>query len=121
KKFGWYVYVADESVIGYAYASPHRDRAAYQWSCEVSVYIAQNSQGRGSASSLYRRLFCELKRKGFVTAYAGITLPNPHSVAFHQALGFRQIGTYEKIGYKLGQWHDVSWWELKLLKHPKNP
>ena len=99
----------DGQVIGYAYASPHRDRHAYQWSVEVSAYVDGNAHRSGQGRALYEALFAILVAQGFVNAYAGITLPNPASVGFHEAMGFRRIGTYEGIGWKFGRWHDVVW------------
>jgi L-amino acid N-acyltransferase YncA len=113
-RFPWLV--ADEGgvVIGYAYAGPHRERAAYAWSVEVSVYIAETARRRGVARRLYETLFDLLHRQGFRTAYAGITLPNPASVRFHEAMGFTPVGLYRNVGWKHGQWRDVGWWELPL-------
>lgn len=110
----WIVCEADGQIVGYAYASKHRERAAYQWCCEVSAYVDEKWHGQGIASALYEKLFTQLREKGFVNAYAGITLPNRKSVAFHEANGFKPIGTYEKIGFKFGAWHDVGWWGLRL-------
>ncbi len=114
RKLGWYVYEQDGEVLGYAYASKHRDRAAYQWCCEVSAYVDERSRGKGLATLLYERLLRELKTKGYVNAYAVITLPNERSVSFHEKRGFKSIGVYEKIGFKLGRWHDVGWWALRI-------
>jgi phosphinothricin acetyltransferase len=113
-RYGWLVYEVDGQVLGYAYASPHRARAAYQWCCEVSAYLAPEARGQGVGTALYRELFARLRARGLVNAYAGITLPNAASVGFHESLGFKLVGVYEKIGYKLGAWHDVGWWALRL-------
>jgi L-amino acid N-acyltransferase YncA len=120
-RLGWLVAEVDSEVVAYAYASPHRTREAYQWCCEVSVYVDDAHQRRGLARRLYTELFTMLKKKGYVNAYSGITLPNDKSVALHEALGFKPVGVYEKIGYKLGAWHDVGWWGLTLNPHPANP
>jgi len=113
-RFPWLVAEEDGAVIGYAYAGPHRERAAYAWSVDVSVYMAETARRRGVASRLYGTLFDILRRQGFRTAYAGITLPNPASVGFHEAMGFSPVGVYRNVGWKLGNWHDVGWWELQL-------
>lgn len=105
----WLVLEANGKVIGYAYASPHRDRPAYQWSVEVSAYIDTTAHRAGHGRALYGALFAVLTAQGFANAYAGITLPNPASVGFHRAMGFEEIGVYRGIGYKLGRWHDVIW------------
>lgn len=101
-------------VAGYAYASEFRARAAYRWSCEVSVYVASDAQRNGTGHRLYLALFDLLIRQGYRRAYAGITLPNPASVGLHEALGFETVGIYRSVGFKLGAWHDVGWWQRAL-------
>ena len=120
-KLGYFVCELNGQVIGYAYASRHRQRAAYQWCCEISAYVKENFHGKKVASQLYSRLFHQLRDLGYVNAYAGITLPNEKSVRFHEAMGFKHIGTYEKIGFKLERWHDVGWWGLRLQQPPIIP
>lgn len=120
-KLGYLVYELGGQVIGFAYASKHLERAAYQWSCEVSAYVRDEYHGKKVASSLYTHLFRQLTRLGFVNAYAGITLPNEKSVRLHESMGFTHIGTYEKVGFKLEQWHDVGWWGLRLQDLPVSP
>lgn len=106
---------------GYAYASRHRDRAAYQWSVDVAVYVHEQRRRRGVGRALYHSLFALLRLQGFVAAHAGITLPNRASVGLHESLGFRRIATYPEVGYKLGAWHDVGWWQLRLRETPRDP
>ena len=101
-------------VVGYAYASRHRDRAAYRWAVDCSVYLLPEAKGRGTGRLLYSTLLPVLADLGYRRAYAGIALPNPASVALYEAFGFRQIGVYERVGYKAGSWHDVGWWQLSL-------
>jgi phosphinothricin acetyltransferase len=108
-------------VVGYAYASKHRERAAYQWSCEVSAYVDEGHHSQGIATNLYRDLITILKDSGYVNAYAGITLPNLKSVRFHESMGFKPIGVYKEIGFKLGEWCDVGWWGLKIQESIDNP
>lgn len=110
----WLVCEREGEVVGYAYAASHRERAAYQWCVETSVYIAESARRQGVGRTLYAALLPLLARQGYVHAYAGITLPNPASVGLHEALGFRPIGVYQAIGFKLGAWHDVGWWDLTL-------
>lgn len=110
----WVVYQVNNSIVGYAYASPHRGRAAYQWNREVSVYIQAAYQRQGIAKVLYQILLQLLRIQGFSNALAGIVQPNLASTHFHQSLGFQLIGTYQKIGFKQGQWHDINWYELFL-------
>lgn len=108
-------------VCGYAYATRHRDRAAYRWSVDVSIYIADGFRGRGLGRALYGELFDRLREQGFCKAYAGICLPNAPSVALHEALGFESVGVYRAVGFKLGAWHDVGWWVLTLSGMPEKP
>jgi L-amino acid N-acyltransferase YncA len=117
----WLVACDGDAVLGYAYASRHRDRAAYQWSVDVSVYIGGDQRRRGIGGALYRSLFALLRLQGFYSAHAGITLPNAASVGIHEALGFRPIGIYRAVGFKLGAWHDVGWWQLPLRDRSGTP
>ncbi len=111
----WIVLERDGEVAGFAYASPHRERDAYRWAAEVSAYVRPDARRTGAGRTLYTALFDLLRRQGIRVAYAGITLPNPGSVGLHEALGFRRLGVYERVGYKAGAWHDVGWWALELL------
>jgi phosphinothricin acetyltransferase len=113
-RYPWLVYDDGASILGYAYASGHRDRAAYQWSVEVSAYVHPKAHRRGIGKALYSSLFSVLKLQGYRNAYAGITLPNPASEALHKAVGFEPVGVYRSIGYKLGKWHDVIWLVRRL-------
>lgn len=110
----WLVCRFEGDLLGYAHAGRHRDRAAYQWSAEVSVYVRPDSRRWGVGSGLYTSLLKLLTLQGFHNAYAGITLPNRGSVRLHESLGFRPVGTYLRAGFKLGSWHDVQWWHLPL-------
>lgn len=110
----WLVCVHGGEVVGYAYGGIHRERAAYQWSAEVSAYVRGDVHRAGIARALYTSLFAVLVLQGFRNAYAGITLPNEASVGLHESLGFTRVGVYHGIGYKLGAWHDVLWLERAL-------
>lgn len=114
KTLPWLVEERDGKVVGYAYASLHRERLAYQYSVEVSVYVDGNHHKQGIGKALYLKLFDELRELGKYNALAGIALPNAASVGLHEHLGFVHIGTYNKVGYKFGGWHDVGWWQLVL-------
>lgn len=116
----WLAAETDQGVVGYAYAGPHSERAAYQWSVDVSVYIASAWHRRGIGRALYRPLFAVLAALGYCNIYAGITLPNPGSVALHERLGMTPVGIYQNVGYKHGAWHDVGWWQGALAP-PANP
>ena len=117
----WLVCELESSVVGYAYASSHRERWAYQWSVEVSAYVGAAAHRRGVARALYASLFAVLVVQGFRNAYAGITLPNVASVGLHEAVGFRPVGIYRGVGYKFGAWHDVLWLERPLQSRVVDP
>jgi L-amino acid N-acyltransferase YncA len=105
----WLVVEHDGRVEGYAYATPHKARAAYRWSCEVSVYLERGRQRRGQGRALYEALFDRLAGRGYRTLVAGMTLPNEASIGLHRALGFEPVGTFPRIGFKHGQWRDVAY------------
>jgi len=113
-EFPWLVAIIDNKIAGYAYACRHRERTAYQWSAEVSAYVAPNCHRSGIGRGLYLELFEILRRQGYFNAFAGIALPNDISVAFHESLGFKPAGVYPETGYKFNRWHDVGWWALRL-------
>lgn len=120
----WLVGVDDEGkVIGYVYASKHRERAAYRWSVDVTAYVHAEHRGRGVGKALYGRLFELLMAAGYCQAFAGIALPNAASVALHEAIGFAPLGVYRHVGFKHGAWHDVGWWqkEIQLAPNPTPP
>ncbi len=110
----WLVLVDEDRVVGYAYGGPYKARAAYRWSCEVSVYLEVGRRRGGGGRSLCEALFARLAERGYRTAVAGMTLPNDASVGLHRALGFEPVGTYRRIGWKNGAWHDVAWMQRPL-------
>jgi phosphinothricin acetyltransferase len=110
----WLVIEDAGGVFGYAYAATFHPRAAYRWACEVSVYLELGRRRTGAGRALYEALLPRLTVRGFRTAIAGMTLPNEASVGLHRALGFEPVGTYRRIGYKHGAWHDVAWTQLEL-------
>ncbi|WP_437681697.1 arsinothricin resistance N-acetyltransferase ArsN1 family B [Sorangium sp. So ce131] len=110
----WLVLERDGAVVGYAYGARHRDRAAYLWSVDTSVYIDAAHHRTGVGRALYRALLPLLRLQGFYVAHAGVTLPNPASVGLHEALGFEPVGVYRDVGFKQGAWRDVGWWRLAL-------
>lgn len=114
----------DGAVVGYAYAGLHRERAGYRWSVDISAYVRPDRVGRGVGRALYEELIPMLRVHGFVNAFAGIALPNPASVALHEAIGMRRIGVYERVGWKFGTWVDVAWYGMRLsepLGQPDEP
>lgn len=118
KTHAWLVAEEEDAILGYAYACPHRERAAYRWTTEVSVYVDARNQRRGAGRELYEALLGMLAQRDYRVALAVIGLPNDASVAFHEAFGFRPVGVYRGLGFKLGQWWDVGWWQLDLA--PRN-
>lgn len=110
----WLVIDDSRHVVGYAYGSPFRARDAYRRSCEVSAYIEPGHQGRGAGRALYTELLARLAARGYHTAVAGYTLPNPGSEALHRALEFEPVGVYRSIGFKFGVYHDVAWVQRML-------
>lgn len=121
QEFPWLVAEENGMIVGYAYASRYRERVAYQWSVECSVYIHDDHHRKGIARLLYTNLFSILSKQGFRTVYAVINLPNDNSVALHEKLGFQWFATYEKVGHKLGQWKNVGWWRLTLNEFSHEP
>jgi phosphinothricin acetyltransferase len=117
----WLVCEEGGTLQGYAYASRHRERAAYQWSVDVSVYVHAHWRGQRVGQALYTALFAILRTLGYHNVYAGIALPNPASVALHEAMGMELVGVYRHTGYKLGRWHDVGWWQGVLQSSPPHP
>jgi L-amino acid N-acyltransferase YncA len=108
-------------VQGYAYASKHRERGAYRWSVDVAVYVGADQRGKGVGRALYTSLIALLRLQGFYAAHAGITLPNPASIALHESMGFAPVGIYRAVGYKLEVWRDVGWWQLDLREREPRP
>jgi phosphinothricin acetyltransferase len=114
----WLVAEEDGRVLGYASSSPYHRRPAYRWTAETSIYLAPEAQGRGLGRLLLSSLIDLLTRQGYVTAIGAIALPNAASIALHEALGFEHAGTYRGVGFKLGEWTDVSLWQRDLA--PRN-
>jgi L-amino acid N-acyltransferase YncA len=119
--FPWLIAEEAGRVLGYAYASRHRERAAYRWAADVSVYVREDTRGKGVGRALYTSLFAVLRLQGIHNILAGISLPNDASVALHEAMGLRPLGIYEAIGFKCGAWHDVGWWQYALRPHQGPP
>jgi phosphinothricin acetyltransferase len=121
QRYPWLVALTDEQILGYAYASEHRQRAAYRWSVDVTAYVAESARGQGVGRSLYNGLILMLSAQGFRSAFAGIALPNDASIGLHEAVGFEALGVYKDVGYKLGTWRDVGWWRLALTDGQSPP
>lgn len=117
----WLLAESEERPVGYAYGSSHRERAAYRWAADAAIYIDRDHHRAGVGRALYTQLFERLRDLGLWTVCAGITEPNPASVGLHRAMGFVAVGTYRRIGWKQGAWHDVSWWQLDLRPGESGP
>lgn len=121
ERLPWLVCLIDGEVAGYGYASPHRTRAAYQWSVETSIYVAERWHRHGVAAALYAALFELLSMQGYYNIFVGITSPNERSIKFHSAMGFVISGSYQDSMYKFGKWRDVLWMAKSLRSHENEP
>ncbi len=113
--------VGGDEILGYAYASPFKSRAAYYWSAETSVYLREDARGRGIGSALYRALEQYLYRQHVCNLCACIAYPHPESQIFHEKLGYRTVAHFHRSGYKNGQWIDMIWMEKTLCPHTIPP
>ena len=116
--WAWLLAERDGRCLGYAYGSPHRERAAYRWSAETSAYVDPSAQRQGVGKALYLALFDALRDRGYCNAYAAMTLPNDASAALHRSVGFEPIGVFRRVGWKFGTWHDVAWSQRRLRDTP---
>lgn len=114
RSHAWLVAELGGSIAGYAYASPHRVRAAYSTSADIAIYVAPLAQGQGIGRALYTALFDRLRSRSIHAVFAGIALPNPASIALHEAMGMVPVGIYREVGWKAGAWRDVGWWQRLL-------
>jgi L-amino acid N-acyltransferase YncA len=110
----WLVAEREGDLLGFAYACRHRERPAYRWTTDVSVYVGREHRHRRVGTTLYETLLDRLRRQQFRLACAGITLPNEASVVLHERLGFTSVGVFRHVGWKTGAWRDVGWWQLDL-------
>jgi L-amino acid N-acyltransferase YncA len=116
-RFPWLVAELDNQMIGYAYASTFRYREAYDWSVEASIYLKNDCQGKGWGTKLYQTLLKVLAGQGFVNVIGGVTIPNMASENLHTRLGFREVGSFQQIGYKFQEWHTIKFYELKINEY----
>ena len=121
KQFPYLVGEVNGQILGYVYCHPYRERLAYQWAVEVTIYLAPAGQGKGLGRLLYETMEKLLCLQGVTMTYSCITVGNDHSIKMHEALGYRLIGTFTNSGYKNGQWLDTVWLEKQLQPCPKQP
>ena len=121
EKYPYLAAVQDGEIVGYAYASPFKGRAAYDWSVETSIYVKKGRRGSGIGSRLYAALEEILKKQHILNVNACIAYPNPESERFHEKCGYRTVAHFTKCGYKMGQWYDMIWMEKMLGEHPARP
>ncbi len=121
RRHAWLVLEEEGTVAGYAYGGPFMARAAYQWSAAVSVYLQAGRRRTGAGRALYTALFDRLAARGVRTVLAGIALPNEASTGLHRAVGFEPAGTYRRVGWKHGRWHDVAWYQRDLAADASPP
>lgn len=121
REYPWLVCEADDDMVGYAAAGPLRSTPPYDWTAELSVYVAEGTRGQGVGTALYDSLLTALEQQGYCNAYAVTTLPNPASERLHERTGFEPVGTFPAVGYKRGEWRDVRWWHRPLADRPSDP
>lgn len=110
----WLVLEDESGLLGYAYGGQFKSRQAYRWACEVSVYLGVGRQGAGAGRQLYEALLPRLRERGYRSAAAIMTMPNPASAGLHRAFGFEQVGLWRRVGWKFDAWHDVAELQLDL-------
>lgn len=108
-RYPFFVAEKNDRVVGFAYASMFRTKAAYRWDVEVSIYLAPGIEGEGIGTELMEELLAAVEKQGYINVYSCITMPNDRSVNLHKKFGFEEIGCFRRAGYKMGQWHDVIW------------
>ncbi len=114
QSYPWLIALQDEQIVGFAFASPWKSRCAYRYSAESTVYLHPDHTCKGYGSRLYSQLLQELKSQNLHSVLAGISLPNPASIALHEKLGFDKVAHFKEVGFKFEQWIDVGYWELVL-------
>lgn len=124
KRYPYLVILADGQIMGYAYAGTFKDRAAYDWSVETTVYLAHDAVKCGLGKKLYLALEDALKEQGILNLYACIGYPEvedeyltKNSAEFHEHLGYEMVGRFHRCGYKFGRWYDMIWMEKIVGEH----
>lgn len=116
QKYPYLVAVMEDEIVGYAYATSYKDRAAYDWSVETTVYVKKDKNGLGIGKTLYTHLEENLRNNNIVNMLACITYPNPKSIDFHTKFGFDKVGHFPKVGYKFNDWRDIVWMQKAIKK-----
>ena len=120
-RYPWLAAVDGNEITGYAYASPFKERAAYDWAVETTVYVKRERHGEGIGRILYEALEKALERQNIINLNACITYPNPESIRFHEKSGYRKVAHFSQCGYKLGRWYDMIWMEKTIGEHAVPP
>ena len=115
-KYPWLVWEENGEALGYTYVSKYRERSAYRYTAEITIYLKNDQQGRGIGTGLFTRLFEELKETEIHALVSVITLPNERSVALHEKFGLTKAAEFKEIGFKFEKWLNVGNWELILKK-----
>ena len=110
----WMVVDLDNKIVGFAFANSWKNRSAYRFTKEISVYVAPDHQRNGWGKQLYTKLLMILQKEGIHTVLAGITIPNESSIRFHESMGFEKVAHFKETGFKLKKWLDIGYWEKKL-------
>lgn len=121
KKYPYLVATQENKIVGYAYASEFKNRDAYDWAVETTIYVNQESKKSGVGKKLYQALEEVLEKQNICNLYACIAYPNPGSIGFHEKLGYKTIGHFTKCGYKFKKWYDMIWMEKMIGEHIENP
>ena len=121
EKYPWLAAVDGGRIAGYSYVSPFKDRAAYDWAVETTIYIRPEYKGQGIGRLLYGKLEAILKEQHILNLNACIVFPHPESIAFHEKMGYKINAHFHKCGYKFDTWHDMIWMEKMLGEHPTQP
>jgi phosphinothricin acetyltransferase len=121
KQFPWLVYEEEGKILGYAYCARFKERAAFDWDCECTVYIDESAHRKGIATALYNQLFDLVKEQGYYTIYALITYTHESSTQLHKKFGFTEVGVYQKTGYKMGRWWDLLVMEKRIRTFEEEP
>ena len=120
-RYPYLVAEENDKIIGYAYASSFKERAAYDWTAETSIYIDENRKSIGAGTALYESLEARMKLQNVTNLCACIAYPNPKSISFHEKFGYKTVAHFHQCGYKFNLWHDMIWMEKFIGEHTSEP